>query len=113
MTPAQTIGNTILQQLGGNKFRAMTGAKDFIAGQTKEGLYYLQFSLPGRLAKNGINRVKIVLNGSDLYNVKFSTIRKQRCGFDYLETVKSESSDVYAEDLQDVFEHSTGLYTHL
>ena len=36
-----TTAATILEQLGGNKFRAMTGAKNFLDGGS-----YLSFHLP-------------------------------------------------------------------
>ena len=37
-----TVANTILQQLGGNKFRVMTGAKNFVGSNDA-----LTFRLPG------------------------------------------------------------------
>lgn len=94
------VAHTILQQLGGNRFVVMTGAKQFGQTDTK-----LQFRLPR--AKNGINFVEIELNGLDLYNVKFMRVQK------FTFTVKAQSLDVYAENLAQVFENATGLYTHL
>lgn len=95
------VGKTILQQLGGGRFLAMTGAKNLVKGDD-----YLMFSLP---AKNKIkaNKVKITLNGKDLYDVEYASIR----GVNYkvLKTVK----DLYNDMLVTNFEEVTGLYTKM
>jgi len=104
------VANTILQQLGGNIFMVMTGAHKLTAPDH----YTLQFSLPGRsgFAKSNINRVQIRLNPSlDLYDVEFSRVRKS--GLQYVTTVVSQSTGVYAEDLGRVFTEATGLYTRM
>lgn len=58
------IAQTILQQLGGGRFKVMTGAKDFCA--IDNGLRF-------RLGKNGsrANLVKIILDGDDTYRMQF------------------------------------------
>jgi len=61
---AKAIAKTIAQQLGGNKFAAMTGAKQFVF--LPEG--GLQFALP-RGAKSGINLVQIILS-NDEYDLR-------------------------------------------
>jgi len=94
----QTIAKTILEQLGGNRFAQMTGAKNFV--NLGEGLAF-------QLADRKINRVKVKLNGRDLYDVEFGQYR----ALEY--KVKKTCTDVYAEDLQDVFTEATGLYTRL
>lgn len=95
-----TIAQTILQQLGGNRFLAMTGAKNLVGMGT--GLY---FSLP-RGAKNKANRVSIILDG-DLYTVRFMAIRGTNiaeCGtFDM----------IYGDRLAALFTEQTGLDTRL
>lgn len=89
---------TILAQLGGNKFLTMTGAKNLCGDSTS-----LQFSLPSRFAKDGINKIKITLLPCDLYELTFYKMR----GCD-LKTV-CEVPGVYADQLQEIFTRKTGL----
>ena len=98
----KTIALTILQQLGGNKFRAMTGMKHGIA--LPDGL---SFRLPSGFARNGINYVKITLTPMDDYDMEFMSIRGLK--------VKSINSmtGIYADMLQSIFTNETGLDTHL
>jgi len=97
------IAKTILEQLGGNKFVAMTGAKNFIS--LGNGL---SFKLPGAgFTKNGINYVKIILTPSDTYNIEFGRTR----GTTY--KVIDTANDIYFDVLQEVFTRETGLNTHL
>ena len=91
------IANYIEAQLGGVKFKAMTGAKNF----STNGID-LRFTLP-RIC-NKIKFVKITLNKNDLYDVGFYNFR-----FDAI----VELSDVFGTDLQTVFTRYTGLDTHL
>lgn len=102
MTHNRMITETILQQLGGGRFVVMTGAKNL--AEVDRGL---GFMLPGNLTRDGINAVKIVLDPSDTYTVKFMKMTRTKL------TVIKEVSDVYCDMLQDVFEDATGLYTHL
>lgn len=97
---------TILTQLGGRKFMVMTGAKHF----TKDAAdTTLSFQLPRNFAKDGINGVRITLT-NDLYDVEFVKIGTARSG--YKHTVVASSEGVYAEDLVELFERTTGLVTH-
>ena len=102
------VAETILQQLGGHKFIVMTGATRICALESG-----LQFSLPGGrgFAKQGINKVQIILNPSDTYTVKFMRIRHKHVDLEI--DVISNHSDIYAEDLQELFTRKTGLETHL
>ena len=100
------VAQTILQQLGGNKFIAMTGAKRFVAHE--DGL---SFSL-GRNASNA-NYVKITLNGKDLYDVKFERVTTNKTTFEMKRVVKAEEKDLYCDMLQSTFTEITGLYTSL
>ena len=61
---SKTVAETILQQLGGNKFQAMTGSRC---------VGYDAKSLTIRLAKNmsKANHLKITLTGLDLHDVEF------------------------------------------
>jgi len=94
MTP---IATTILEQLGGSKFLAMTGARQLVY-DTRE----LAFKLPG-FAKDGINYVKVVLNADDTYSVIFMKYRGLK-----VTNVKTVDM-IYADMLRDVFKSVTGL----
>lgn len=98
----QSIAQIILQQLGGNRFKVMTGAKNFMTGGND-----LHFRIPGNLTLNGINAVRITLDPSDTYTVIFSKIR----GYNIKEI--ATFSDVYCDNLREIFENTTGLRTHL
>ncbi len=101
-----TVANTILEQLGGNRFLAMTGARNLAGDATS-----LSFRLPGNgFAKNGINYVKVTLEPSDTYTVVFKKIGRAP-GFKVTEFDKVE--DVYCDNLREVFERATGLATSL
>lgn len=99
-----TVAKTILQQLGGNRFRAMTGAKNFVGDDNS-----LSFRLPGGggFCRNNINAVRITLNGLDLYDVVYMRIRGSKV------TVVEDVSNLYADMLCENFERVTGLATRL
>lgn len=94
------VAQTILEQLGGNKFVAMTGAKQLVAGPD-----FLQFGI-GRGARNKANKVRVTLAG-DLYRVDFYNIR----GVNVREVGTVEN--VYADRLAGVFTEATGFDTRL
>ena len=97
------IAKTILEQLGGNRFKAMTGANRFVA--LESGLH---FRIPGGgFTKNGINSVTIILDWSDTYTVRFERVRGIKS------TQINELSLVYDDQLQGLFEEETGLRTSL
>ena len=102
MTENQQITNEILRQLGGGRFVAMTGAKHLC--EIERGL---GFALPNNFAKDGINAVKITLDPSDTYTVKFMRMTRSS-----LKTIY-EDSDIYCDTLQQTFTERTGLYTSL
>lgn len=58
------VAQTILSQLGGKRFIAMTGADKLGAGPD-----YLQFKLPMNITKGGINKIKITLDWTDRKSV--------------------------------------------
>lgn len=97
-----SVAKIILNQLGGRRFVAMTGAKNF--GDVGNGL---AFQIPASLTKQRINAVKIVLDPSDTYTVKFMRMTSRE-----LKTI-SEHTMIYCDQLEDLFEQQTGLYTHL
>lgn len=98
-----TVANTILAQLGGHRFIAMTGAKHLLGDATS-----LQFAI-GTGAKSGINKVRVTLEASDTYTVRFYKMKRR--GLDWTEVACE--SDVYADCLQRVFTSATGFDTHL
>lgn len=100
------IAQTILQQLGNNKFLAMTGAKNLVAIENG-----LQFDLPRKrgFVKNGINRIHVVLDPSDTYTVKGFKLNTRTYDCAELGT----ESNVYCDMLQGIFTDMTGLYTYL
>lgn len=103
------VAQTILQQLGGSRFIAMTGAKHFVGGDDT-----LSFQIAAKNEKK-IKGCRIVLDASDTYTVSFLTKAKKDPVF-RMSTgmeVLSERSGVYAEDLQRIFTSETGLDTRL
>src|SRR5882724_4860091 len=92
------IANTILKQLGGRRLAVLTGAFNFYAIDNG-----LQFQLKSG-AKDGINKVRIVLTVMDDYTVTF--YRGQGIEVAHI-------TGIYADQLQDAFEQYTGLYTTL
>ena len=96
-----SVAKTILEQLGGNKFRMMTGAKNFMG--FSNGLVMKI----GRNSSNS-NYLKITLNSMDLYDMKFCKLTRK-----FEEKSVTEYSDVYNDMLTDVFTKHTGMYTKL
>lgn len=97
------VGEVIFDQLGGNRFIAMTGAKNFIYDSENQRL---SFRL-GRGAKQGINYVRVTLTGRDTYDIEFSKLR----GLNY--KILTVVEDVYLSELRSVFTEYTGFYTSL
>lgn len=95
------VAETILAQLNGNAFLAMTGAKNLLADANS-----LQMKL-GRGCMNGITHLRVTLDASDTYTVTFLKVRGVN-----VSTV-AEVSGVYAEDLRRVFTLHTGFATSL
>lgn len=91
---------TILSQLGGQRFKAMTGAKEFVYGPN-----LLQFRV-GRNS-NSVTKVRVELMPTDLYAMTFY----RGAGLNLREYTKSVG--LCAERLQEVFTRNTGLDTHL
>ena len=96
-----SVAREILNQLGGNKFRVMTGAKNFMG--FSEGLVMKI----GRNSSNS-NYLKITLNMMDLYDMEFAKV--SRMGEKKSVT---EYNNVYNDMMTDVFTKHTGMYTSL
>jgi hypothetical protein len=94
---AHQVPAIILEQLGGNRFKIMTGAKDFVGSATA-----LHFSLPRG------KKFKIELI-DDLYTLTYYKWNRKAFNLDVIETVEG----VYNDDLQTIFTNMTGLYTKL
>lgn len=107
----------ILNQLGGNRFLVMTGAKNLVYCNKEK---FLRFELP----KNGggVKWVKITLNFKDLYDMEFLGETKKldkklsNIGIKVYEkqsfTIK-KFDYLYYDQLQEIFTEVTQLYTSL
>jgi hypothetical protein len=95
-----SIAHEILNQLGGNRFIAMTGAKNLIGHP--DGLSF-------RIGRNGanVNYVKVTLTASDDYTVEFKHVRSNG-----IKTI-ALAEGVYNDNLQAIFTEKTGLYTRM
>ena len=95
------VAKTILEQLGGNKFRMMTGAKN-LAGDEN--------SLSMRIGRNSTNSnyLKITLNSWDLYDMKFCKLTRK-----FEEKSIKEYKNIHDEHLRLMFTKHTGMYTKL
>lgn len=96
------VAQTILQQLGGKKFIAMTGASSFSGSPDT-----LSFRIP---KTKGIAGVRITLDQSDTYTMTFVRLKKVNGFTDYDNIVVA---GVYADQLRSIFTKETGLYTSL
>jgi hypothetical protein len=96
------IAKTIQQQMNGLR---MIGARNLIAGETSNGLGYLQFQYgAGLKAANKSTHCRIVLEPNDTYTVKFFKVWGSKC------TDISSHDDVYCDQLIGLFEQHTDLY---
>lgn len=95
-----TVAKTILQQLGGNRFIAMTGASNLLADNN-----YLQFKIGKNASK--ANFVRVTLEPSDTYKMEFIRVHGGKV------TVLETYDDVYNNSLQEAFTSYTGMYTSL
>jgi len=99
--PLPPVVETILEQMGGNKFMVMTGARPVVHGP-----HMLTFKLPTNQSK--ANYLDVIHNpGKDLYTMTFRRVSNR--GMDSKNLV--EYDDVYADQLQPMFEKVTGMYT--
>jgi hypothetical protein len=97
-TASQTIAATILDQLGGGRFVAMTGAKMFAHDGNS-----LRFRLPSRFARNGSNFVKVTLTAGDDYAIEYGKV----WGLNY--RIIDTQEGVYGDTLRASFTAATGL----
>lgn len=100
MSSNKNIADTILAQLGGGRFAAMTGSKNF---QTVErGLTF-------KIGRNDskITHCTITLRGDDTYDVRFQRVYGMKI------TERGLTEGAYADMLRPLFETATGMYTSL
>lgn len=95
-TMTQNVAETIISQLGGRRFQVMTGAKDFVSSR-----FGVVFSICGG------RKVRVLLADNDTYSMEVFRLRGVN-----LRQIAS-ASDVYCENLGDVFTSLTGLETSL
>jgi hypothetical protein len=91
-----TVAKTILEQLGGERFVTMTGAKNLTGSD--DGLSFQLGDNPRRVA-----HVRVTLIPNAVYSVTFFPRGK----------APEIVSGVYADSLAELFESRTGLYTSL
>ena len=120
LKPHQIVAQTILEQLGGQRFQMMTGMKLRLAHEAEKGTRgALSFHLPSRSCKDGINYVKTTLTGADTYTMEFTKIgprpnwRREVAGAKQKITVVTTKTDIYNDQLESVFASVTGLATRL
>lgn len=95
------VANEIYRQLGGNRFRVMTGAKNMVS--TENGIRM-------RIGRNktNANYMEVVLNSMDLYDITFAKVTKMG----EMKSVRTYDN-VYNDMLVSLFETHTGMYTSL
>ena len=96
-----SVAKTILEQLGGNKFRMMTWAKNFMGFEN---------GLVMKLGRNSSNSnyLKITLNSMDTYDMEFAKLTRMG-----EKKSVSEYNNIYCDMLTDQFTAHTGMYTSL
>jgi hypothetical protein len=91
-----TVARSILDQLGGARFVAMTGARELVG--SADSLTFKIGVNPKR-----VSQVRVTLTSADLYSVTFFRVGK----------APQIESDVYSNMLEAVFSERTGLCTQL
>jgi len=98
---AELVAKEIFRQLGGQKFKVMTGAYNFLYEDEKNGIISLRFSFKGSKKSN---MLKIEYNRyKDYYKMIFYKNGK----------IMQEYDSIYNDQLQELFTEFTGLYTTL
>lgn len=110
----QSTASEILRQLGGRRFVAMTGAKNFLFSDITATCPNIWLRMDLTTNKSGANRLKITLKDDDTYTMYFyrQTI-KTKGGIDCVVSKEQKFEGVYCDQLQEIFTNVTGLYTSL
>jgi hypothetical protein len=98
------IADTILEQLGGRRFIAMTGAKNFVFDDN--GSLSFQFD-------NKKKAFRVILDPSDTYTVEYFKINARSKTFEGYSVKQATSTGIYFDMLQFEFTRLTGFDTHL
>lgn len=102
MATDMTVSHEILAQLGGGRFIAMTGARDFVGDDAS-----LTFRLPATMTKGRASGMRITLAGDDSYVLEtFRVVRFEM-------RILAERRGIYVEALRRTFTEMTGLVTSL
>lgn len=107
-----TVGGIVVNQLGGSKFFAMTGAVALFADN--KGLC---LTIPRNKSK--ANRLLITLNADDTYTMRFFRYTAPRLNHKTMMYTEEKSTDitvypqVYCNQLQSLFTQATGMHTYL
>lgn len=100
------IAKTILQQIGGRRFAAMTGSNNF----TDMG-NGLRMNITRN--KTSANRLVITYDeDADLYNMRFYRQTFSKKTFEVKTKDISIHEGIYCDMLEEMFTMVTGLYTH-
>lgn len=111
----ENVGSIILSQLGGGRFVAMTGSKNFTWNEKTS-------TLSMKLSKNAskANYLEIHYNyGMDWYKMSFIKMtggKLNKKTFEYIPLKKDivkEYDGVYCDMLEELFTEVTGMYTSL
>lgn len=106
------LGYVVLEQLGANKFLAMTGSKVMRCDNDS-----LELKLKSNKSK--ANKLIITLNSNDTYNVEFINYKPAKMNVskmtftDEVESKIKEVKNVYISELQNVFTKETLMYCTL
>ncbi len=95
------VAKTILEQLGGQRFVAMTGVTNL--GATENSL-----SMKLKRSNSKANYLTITLMPTDVYKMEFIKIDRN-----FNRVVVKEYNEVYCDMLQELFTEETGMYTRL
>jgi hypothetical protein len=102
MPTDMTVSREILAQLGGGRFVAMTGARQFVGDD--DGL---TFRLPATMTRGRASGMRITLAADDTYTLE--TFKVVRFEMRVLETCRG----IYVDALRRTFTRMTGLDTSL
>lgn len=101
----QSTAQETFQQLGGtNRLSVMVGAKNFTFSGDES---FIAFKWVAKSPTCKANYLKVVYNSNDTYTMKFLRVYGQKV------TEIKEYSDVYCDQLIELFENTTGLYLTL
>jgi len=102
MKTDMTVSREILAQLGGGRFTAMTGARQFVGDDTS-----LTFRLPPTMTRGRASGMRITLAADDTYTLE--TFKIVRFEMRIIETCRG----IYEDVLRRTFTQMTGLDTSL